>query len=382
MKNKSLINLSATLFVLSPVLSNYVLFGPLSIGDFSLIVALILSLPFLKISNFTLVTLLSSTLIITVSISIFIYNDFIPKSFTRASFFLLVISFFLSLNNKYYTSLFNVYLRIAYVFSWLLIFQITLYYTLGISLVMQLPIEIYEPDTLDIIEFDSGGFRAAGVFKEPSYFAIFTIPGLIYWSSKESFKKYAVFFTSMLASTSSLAIGFVILSIYIYLIKNKRSKKELIILVGILPIFLFSFAYFFITSQNIGIIRFFELFQGGGSAQDRFLNIFDIGRDFSIFVNFDFANYILNLSNAWYNSFIYLVANFGLIFLFSLAQFWIRIGIIASIGTILLLVTTHSFSNSFFTLFLVLCYFLNNEFPKHKIINRNFNSREVKNEIS
>ena len=31
---------------------------------------------------------------------------------------------------------------------------------------MQLPIEVYELDTLELIDFNSGGFRAAGVFKD------------------------------------------------------------------------------------------------------------------------------------------------------------------------------------------------------------------------
>lgn len=120
------------------------------------------------------------------------------------------------------------------------------------------------------------------------------------------------------------------------------------------------------TSNNIGIIRFYELFEGGASLEVRFLNVFTIGKNFSFFVDSIFSKEILLLSNEWYNSFIYLVANFGLIFLISFAQFWKRIGAWGLLATALLLLFTHAFSNSFFTLFLVLFYFIGMEFPRNK----------------
>ena len=360
------VKFSGILFVLSPMLSNYVLFGPVSIGDFTIILSFLISLKYIKVSNFFVMSSLSSLLIVMLSFFVFSISDFIPDSFFRASFYLIVLSFFLSLKSFYYRELFYIYLKCSLVFSSLLIFQLFLYYALGVDFIMQLPIEVYELDTLEMIDFNSGGFRAAGVFKEPSYFAIFTIPALIYYSLSGDSKKYFFTFLAMMASTSSLGIGVSILSLIIFLISLDKTRRTVVRLIVILPIILFSFIYFMATSNNIGIIRFYELFEGGASLEVRFLNVFTIGKNFSFFVDSIFSKEILLLSNEWYNSFIYLVANFGLIFLISFAQFWKRIGAWGLLATALLLLFTHAFSNSFFTLFLVLFYFIGMEFPRNK----------------
>lgn len=360
------VKFSGILFVLSPMLSNYVLFGPVSIGDFTIILSFLISLKYIKVSNFFVMSSLSSLLIVMLSFFVFSISDFIPDSFFRASFYLIVLSFFLSLKSFYYRELFYIYLKCSLVFSSLLIFQLFLYYALGVDFIMQLPIEVYELDTLEMIDFNSGDFRAAGVFKEPSYFAIFTIPALIYYSLSVDSKKYFFTFLAMMASTSSLGIGVSILSLIIFLISLDKTRRTVVRLIVILPIILFSFIYFMATSNNIGIIRFYELFEGGASLEVRFLNVFTIGKNFSFFVDSIFSKEILLLSNEWYNSFIYLVANFGLIFLISFAQFWKRIGAWGLLATALLLLFTNAFSNSFFTLFLVLFYFIGMEFPRNK----------------
>lgn len=377
MERNFFIKFSGVLFVLSPVLSNYVLLGPLSIGDFSLILSLLMMLPYIKINYFLIFSFLSSLFIIVISLFIFIDNSIIPRSFLRASFFLFIIPLFLSIYDFYYKIIFNLYLKFSYFFSLLLVFQISLYYLLGVNFVMQLPISVYEPDTLNIIDFNTGGFRAAGVFKEPSYFAIFTIPALIYYSSIVNYKKYIMFFIAMLCSTSSLGIAASILSLFIFIYMGWGNKKNILVVFAIFPVFLLSFVLYILNTNNIGILRFFDLAKGGGSIQERFFNMFNVAKYFRFFLDFDFSFKILVLSENWYNSFVYLVANFGLMFLISFILFWKKIGLIASLASIFLLFFTHAFSNSFFTVFLVLFYFLNREFFVKSNLNMGFKSKGI-----
>lgn len=360
------VKFSGVLFVLSPMLSNYVLFGPISIGDFTIILSFLISLKYIKASNFFVISSLSSLLIIMLSFFVFSINNFLPDSFFRASFYLIVLSFFLSLKYFYYRELFYIYLKCSLVFSLLLLFQLFLYYALAVDFIMQLPIEVYELDTLEQIDFNSGGFRAAGVFKEPSYFAIFTIPALFYYSLIGNLKKYFFTFLAMMASTSSLGIAVAILTLVFLFFRIKKTRKTLLSFIVISPLSLFLFVYFMVYSNNIGINRFYKLLDGGGSLEIRTSSIFNLGSDLSIFVNSNFSREVLLLSDEWYNSFIYLVANFGLFFLFSFVQFWKRIGTLGFLATASLLLFTHAFSNSFFTLFLVLFYFIGMEFPWNK----------------
>lgn len=362
MNKNFIMKFSGILFLISPVLSNYVLFGPVSIGDFTIFLSFLIILFYLKVSLFFIYSFLLSFFVVVLSFLLFLLNDFIPKSFWRASFFLLIIPFFLSIYRDYYSLFFKLYLKLSYIFSLVLIFQVSIFYSLGIDWVFQLPIKTYELDTLNIIDFRSGGFRAAGVFKEPSYFAIFTIPALIYYAKVKNFKKYLFYFVSMLASTSSLGIGVSILSLFIFISIGSINKRSFLIITTIFPIFLLSFLFYMFTTRNIAILRFFELGQGGGSLQERFFTIFDVVQYFTFFIDFDFSYKILVASDGWYNSFIYLVANFGLLFLLPFFVFWKKIGLYSFSATLFLLLLTHSFSNSFFTVFLILFYYVCNEF--------------------
>lgn len=362
MNKNFLMKFSGTLLLISPVLSNYVLFGPVSIGDFTIFLSFLIIIFHVNVNLFFVYSFLLSLFVVILSLFSFLLNDFIPKSFWRASFFLLIIPFFLSIYRDYYSLFFKIYLKLSYFFSLVLLFQVSIFYSLGIDWVFQLPIKTYELDTLNIIDFSSGGFRAAGVFKEPSYFAIFTIPALIYYAKVKNFKKYLFYFVSMLVSTSSLGIAVSILSLFIFISIGGINKRSFLIISTIFPIFVSSFLFYMFTTQNIAILRFFELGQGGGSLQERFFTIFDVAQYFTFFVDFNFSYKVLVVSDGWYNSFIYLVASFGLLFLFPFLVFWKKIGLSSFFATLFLLLLTHSFSNSFFTVFLILFYYVSNEF--------------------
>lgn len=354
--------LAGILFALSPVLSNYIFLGPLSIGDVSLLASLLFFVKQIEPTKFFVISLLMCLGVILLSIFPFIDGGIIPKSFSRASFFLLILPFFLSLSKKGYYCILAVYLKVALLLSILLIIQLFFYYILNINFTMQLPIPVFEVDTLDVIDPRYAGFRAAGVFKEPSYFAIFISPALLYYAKVNVLKKYIFYFVVLIASTSSFGIAFAILSLFIFVSRGVHNKNNLMIIMTMFPLFLIGFVGFMLFTQNIAILRFFELSQGGGSLQERLFNMFNVVSDFSFFVNYDLSRDVLifNSKDIWYNSFVYLVANFGLIFLIPFLLFGIRVGWFTSCCVIILLLFTHSFSNSFFTVFLVLCYCIDN----------------------
>lgn len=354
--------LASILFILSPVLSNYVFLGVLSIGDVSLITSLLFFINKLKISKFFIVTFLMCVGVILLSIFPFVIIGNIPKSFYRASFFLLILPFFISLSKECYYYILIVYLKIASFFSILLFIQLFFYYILTINFTMQLPIPVFEVDTLDIIDPRYAGFRAAAVFKEPSYFAIFISPALLYYAKMRLFKNYIFYFIALIASTSSFGIAIAILSLFVFVSKGIRNKKNLMIVMTVFPFFIISFVSFILLTKNIAILRFFDLFQGGGSLEERFFNMFDVLNGFSLFVNFELSKQVLisNSKEVWYNSFVYLVANFGLIFLLPFLFFCLRLGWVGSFVSIVLLLFTHAFSNSFFTVFFILCFCIYN----------------------
>lgn len=354
--------LACILFVLSPVLSNYVFFGPLSIGDVSLLISLLFFIKKIEISKFFIITFLMCIGIVLLSIFPFVNAGNIPKSFYRASFLLLVLPFFLSLSKECYYYILIFYLKAAWVFSILLFVQLFFYYILTINLTMQLPIPVFEADTLDIIDPRYAGFRAAAVFKEPSYFAIFISPALLYYAKENLFKNYIFYFIALIASTSSFGIAFAILSLFIFASKGIHNKKKLMIVMTVFPFFIISFVGFMLLTKNIAILRFFELSQGGGSLQERFFNMFYVFNNFSLFVNYELSKQVLifNSKEVWYNSFVYLVANFGLIFLLPFSFFCLRLGWFSSFFSIILLLFTHAFSSSFFTVFFTLCFCIYN----------------------
>lgn len=351
-------SIACILFIFSPVLSNYVFWGALSIGDVSLFISLLFFIKKIEVSNFTLITLLICIGIILISIFLFVDGGIVPKSFPRASFFLLILPFFLSLSRECYYYILIVYLKISFFLSILLIIQLFIYYLLNVNFIMQLPLPVFEVDTLDVIDPRYAGFRAAGVFKEPSYFAIFISPALLYYAKVNVLNKYIFYFATLIASTSSFGIAFAILSLFIFISKGLSNKNNLMIIVIFFPLFLLAFIFFILFTQNIAILRFFDLYQGGGSLDERFFNMFKLFNEFSLFVNYNLSKEVLifNSKNIWYNSFIYLVANFGLIFLLPFLFFWVRVGLFAFSCVIVLLLFTHAFSNSFFTVFLILCY--------------------------
>ena len=89
-----LMNFSGVLLLISPVLSNYVLFGPVSIGDFTIFLSFLIIIFHVKVNLFFVYSFLLSLFVVVLSLFAFLLNDFIPKSFWRASFFLLIIPFF------------------------------------------------------------------------------------------------------------------------------------------------------------------------------------------------------------------------------------------------------------------------------------------------
>ncbi|MEG2558500.1 MAG: hypothetical protein RSA22_02460 [Acinetobacter sp.] len=360
---KYLTHISGLFFLISPILSNYVFWGALSIGDMTLLLSLIFFINQIKINNFLIICFFMSSFVVLISYSIFIYNGQVPSSFYRASFYLMILPLFLSLSKSFYLLILHKYLKVSLILSIFLITQLFFYYIFNITLIMQLPIETIEDDTLNVIEIQSGGFRAAGLFREPSYLAIYLIPALLYYTKYSILDKYFFYFLILIASTSSLGIFFAILSLFFVGLNAIKFKKSFTSFIILFPVLLVGFLGYMVTTTNVAILRFFDLTRGGGSLEERFFNMFKVLQDFSFFVNFDLSKKVLiyNFNETWYNSFVYLVSNFGLIFIIPFCFFWSKVGLIGMVSTLILLILTHSFSSPFFTIFLLICYCIFNK---------------------
>jgi hypothetical protein len=154
------------------VLSNYVLFDAVSIGDFSIFIAVVLLAKHVTISVLSGVSAVINFVVILIGFYA-AYNAGVHPAFFRLSFYFSLVFFVISLQKIYFEKFFYVYIYCCIFFSVSLILQRAVYQLLGFSIPLQLPLPYYEADTLEIV---NDIYRSGGWFREPSYFAIFIVP--------------------------------------------------------------------------------------------------------------------------------------------------------------------------------------------------------------
>lgn len=373
-----LYTLIAIFILLSPVFSNYVLLGGLSFGDLLIISSVLLGLFALRPTPFFLWSIFLASSIIVASFIVLFFNEIISLSFFRASFFLIAPCVLLSLRPQFYDVLFRCYLAVSTFFVLALIAQVATFYVSGLTFPLQLPLEVYETDTLYLVDLQTQGFRTGGFFKEPSYFAIYILPALLFFPLAGKIKKHSMFVLSSVLSTSSLGIASSIVSLYFYSVtKDYRTK---ILKISLFMFFVVIFvSLLFVLKDVPWISRFFDIFIDGGTLNARFFPIFDsMTVSGTGLVEPELNERVLSsdgLTN-WYSSFIYLLSNFGWLFVLPFALFLHRIGFVGGVFVFLIIIFTHAFTTAYFTCFIVVFYAIYLQRKKHA--DDEFNNLQVK----
>ena len=194
----------------------------------------------------------------------------IHAGFFRLTFFCLAVLMVPSLKLRP-----DIFWRIAgflsLFFSISVILQFILF-KLGHIAPLKLPLPTYELDTLEII---THVFRSGGWFREPSYFALFLTPILIYQSRHNMWRPFALNSLAGMISTSSLIFAAFAIIFLEHLLspRIKPVGKALATLVCIaLVISILAFKDITLFS------RFTEILGGGGSSIERispFFTFFD-----------------------------------------------------------------------------------------------------------
>lgn len=306
--------LCAVFFLLSPILSNLSVFYKFSLGDISILASLVIcifstrkfySRCFLGVFSFAFVCL----------IVVAQYLNYYPEGVmvvARMSFY--IFSFFIILssfrNQKYASCVRNIYIYISVVSSLLLVCQVLLYHVFDVVIVyIDTPIDI-QPNSVLGLDIESQGFRSGGLFKEPSYFAVFVAPAMIYTASLRRWFLWSILSCAVTLSTSALGFVFILLSLVRFF-----NFKYLMFFSPFILIFL---GLVFTDIIPILPARVVQTMNGEGSFSIRviepFLRVFVDGDVFlpSYSVLKDLADPDI-AAGIWFNSISYAVAVLGLL---------------------------------------------------------------------
>lgn len=342
------------IIVLAPVFSNYVLFGPISIGDFFVFTAVIFLIKHLKINILSIGSIVVAFIIILIGFYV-LYDEGVDPGFFRIAFYYSLFFFVISLQKISLERFLSVYIYCCIFFSVSLILQWIAYEFLNISFSLQLPIPYYEPDTLKIL---NDLFRSGGWFKEPSYFAIFLMPAIFYLLSQRSYLKYFLLVFAGVISTSSLAIFVFLLSVLLFFIKTERGRLWLTCLIPVFVVMFFCILRFF--SEWTFVSRVIDIFLDGGTLNERVLPVLDILQlSVNITPNPIAHDLVITAGDngaVWYNSAAYILASLGWLGFLFISLNFLRLGIFAGIIVFTLTLTTHIFSGVY-SFFIVLAFF-------------------------
>lgn len=339
------------IIVLAPVFSNYVLLGPISIGDFFVFTAVVLLIKNLKIDILSIGSIFVAFIIIFIGFCV-LYGEGVSSGFFRMGFYYSAFFFVVSLQKVNFDKFFSVYINCCIFFSVSLIFQWMAYKFLNSSFPLQLPIPYYESDTLKVL---NDLFRSGGWFKEPSYFAIFLIPATFYLLSQKEYLKYFTIVSASLISTSSLAIFVFLTSILLSLIRTERGWVWLTCLMPVFLAIFFCVLYFF--NEWTVVSRVVDIYLDGGTLNERALPFLDIIQlSINIIPNPIAHNLVVmggDNGAIWYASAAYILASVGWVGFLFLSLSFLRLGIFAGVIIFALSLTTHIFSGpySFFLAF-------------------------------
>lgn len=369
MKNNNINYLSIiliTIFLLSPVLSNYSVGEKISLGDFFVILVLIVSI--IKFKSLNIISLYGCISILIISIVDFIlylnyYYDGIMVMM-RMSFY--IFSYFiissLTISKDQQIKIINYYIILCKIFALILIIQIFYYYLFDkIIFVIDTPLNI-EKSSLLTLDIATQGFRSGGVFKEPSYFSIFIAPALFYAYILKRWRLYIFLSFAVILSTSALGFIFILLPL-MDLIYSKISIK-------LFPALLAIFVIFVLAATDVIPIfpdRVIETLKGGGSLNARVIEPFTtifiesevfFGPNFGVLRDLSSPDYS---SYLWFNSFTYIIIVLDLFSVIPVILIFINSEKKSIFFVAALLFATNSLSSPYFLVFLILLKLINEQ---------------------
>ncbi|WP_269266747.1 hypothetical protein [Vibrio cholerae] len=332
------------LIILMPFFSNYVFLGGVSVGDFFAFLVLPWVLYNIRMSRNRLFFILMVMFLCI--LNLLMAFNYITEyyKFYRLIFYYLTAFFILCIVNVDFERYLKIYTLFVFFFSISIITQWVLYFWRGYLIPLQLSIPYYEPDTLKIIDHT---FRSGGWLKEPSYFAIFVIPAVFYFILNKNYKSLLLVSLAGGLSTSSLFVFVFILAFH------------LLPLSAIVFLYVFGIAFsilmlLFFNQQvmdSMLISRVVDIFENGGTLNDRLVPFFETFDKSWILFNFDAYDFLLS-GSYWFSSISSLISGLGVISVIALAFNFLNMGFMFSIILMLLVFTTH-FMSGVYSLFLL-----------------------------
>lgn len=348
--NQRIVYTSILCLVLAPFFSNYKFIDSVSIGDIFVAIFVSFYLFTLKAVRWKSTTAVLAAYLILIFIA-FIENNLFK---VNAGFFRLCFYSFIclviplgQLNDKLFWTFVE---KLSLFFSISVLMQFFAQ-QMGYSLLLSLPIDSVEQDTLLVIDHV---YRSGGWFREPSYLVLFLTPFLLYQSSQRQWFKFSIGAFASVISTSSLAV-FVLVAIFTKMLfsPNTRSVERL----GFIFVFVACAGWFVFSSGNIFVDRIFEIFADGGTLNERFMPIIE---NFDLIYSFwpssvSYNNFLelSRFNQVWFSSASNLLASLGLIGLILFIAGISRSGVIYFFFMISIIFTTHVVATSF-SIYLIL----------------------------
>ena len=208
--------------------------------------------------------------------------------------------------------LLDYYLKFVVFSSFFIILQNLSYHVLGFHFFLSF-------GTFDLIRVSTDGaipgvhtyIRSGGVFREPSWFAIFVMPSLFMLHKLVKLKQLAIVLVALIMSTSSLGYVFILLFVGVLVaFSNNLKLKIVVVLLSILSLILLYLVY---IKFEFLFERLIFVMETGGSASIRLIdplryfadNITFFGTDTSFMKNDDEVFFV--------NTLLYIFFSFGCI---------------------------------------------------------------------
>lgn len=335
LSNQKLFFASATLVLIAPILANYRVSHdlPINIGD----ILVVILVPILIFSNLTSNHLkLAKTTIL--FLALFLVTVFVNVlDLSQIKYFIYVALFFItiSLKENYNLALqfFSLYSKIGCLISIFLVLQFTTYHLFDHRLILNLPLNMVEIDTLNALQDQ---FRPGSVFREPSYFVLFISPLVFFYSKTKQYSKYFLVIIAAIFSTSSLIIPVIIFErLNNYFNSERNFKLNFFYFFGIILL-----GYLF--KDSIIITRSLSSIAPGGTFYERFIPGFVLAANNLTFFSNTYLHNLLYSESVWINSFAFLALKFGTFFA--------------------ILISASLFTFDFFIAFLLLFFLLSTSF--------------------
>ncbi|QLI80510.1 hypothetical protein HZU75_02555 [Chitinibacter fontanus] len=203
-----------------------------------------------------------------------------------------------------------------------------------------------EENALLLMDLSKDQYRTGGLFREPSYFAVFTAPALFYFARTRQWLNWFWMSFCVFLSTSVLGLMFVVLSLIVQMVYLVRNKLVVILFLAIFVLL----TYVAIVTNTLPE-RLVETLNGGASFRARVLDgseaIFDLPK-YAFYPNLEVWSLIEAKDGFWLNSFYYLIVMFG----FGAGILWLLyfmcVPNILILVLFVLLMTTNSVSSPYF----------------------------------